>query len=337
MQKNGIILKEEYEGEIPCCPHCNSRDVVKYGFQKNKTPRYRCNTCETFFNRRYGTLFYKRRLSDSEILRLVYLFLTGYPISNMPPVFDLTENTIRDILKDVLLQFQNFKDFTLKPADYVPRVIQIDEIYIKMQGKRKFYGWIAYDPEHKYLLDFVIGKRDDDTLEDLFKKLRRFRGKIQLVLVDGYQAYEKFISSYLGIKGTKPMTGVINKSKFNGKTGKFYTFGLFGVSGNTIDKIIQEIGIGNEITTAHIENVNSFLRDSIQLLVRRTKRLARILAWVINTLLGYFFFHNFVKPHWSLSMRSSKNWIMDRVTPAMACGITFVCFSLHEILTFHQH
>lgn len=84
--------------------------------------------------------FYKKRLSDDEILRIVYLFLTGYPISNMPPMFDVMEKTLRDILKDVLIQFKKYKDYVLVPSDYVPEVIEIDEIYIKMQGKKNFYG-----------------------------------------------------------------------------------------------------------------------------------------------------------------------------------------------------
>jgi len=107
----------------------------------------------------------------------------------------------------VILQFQKFKDFVALPADYIPEVIEVDEIYIKMQSKKKFYGWLAYDPKNKFIIDFVIGKRDDETLENLFKKLKRFRGKIKRVLIDGYQGYEKFIRKYLGIKAKKPVTG----------------------------------------------------------------------------------------------------------------------------------
>jgi len=34
---------------------------------------------------------------------------------------------------------------------------------------------------------FVIGGRDDETLEKLFRKLKRFRGKVEIVLIDGYK------------------------------------------------------------------------------------------------------------------------------------------------------
>ena len=195
---------------------------------------------------------------------------------------------------------------------------------------------MAYDPKNKFIIDFVVGKRDDETLEQLFKKLKRFRGKVKLVLIDGYQGYEKFITKYLSVKGSKPITGVINKSRFNHKTGKFYTYGLFGVSGEKVDKVIQELGVGKTISTALIENLNSFLRDSIQYLVRRTKRVARLLTWLKDAIFGYAFFHNYLKPHWKLSERSSKNWIKNGVTPAMNCGIAEVQYSIYEVLTFHQ-
>jgi len=57
-------------------------------------------------------------------------------------------------------------------------------------------------------------------MEKLFKRLKCFRDKIKLILMDGYQGYEKFISKYLGVKGRKPITGVINKSLFNCKIGR---------------------------------------------------------------------------------------------------------------------
>jgi len=334
MQKNGIIFKDKDAVEIPICHFCNSRDVIKFGKQKNKVQRYQCNTCHKIFNERYGTLFYKKHLSDDQILQIVYLFLTGYSIGKMPPMFDVTDYTIRKILKEALLQFQKFKRYVMIPYDYVPSVIEIDEIYVKLQGKKEFYGWLAYDPKNKYIIDFVIGKRDDETLEELFMKLKRYRGKVRLVLVDGYLGYEKFISSYLGIKSNRPLTGVINKGRFNKKTGRFHTYALFGRSGNAVDRVIQELGIGKTITTALIENLNSYLRDNVLYMKRRSKGLSRVFDWMVDIFAGYFFYHNFVKPHWSLSKRSSKNWLETGVTPGMACGITFTQFSLYGILSF---
>ncbi len=57
---------------------------------------------------------------------------------------------------------------------------------------------------------------------------------------------------------------LLKKSRFNKKTGRFFTYGLFGKSGKTVDNIIQELGIGKTITTALIENLNSFMKDNLQ-------------------------------------------------------------------------
>ena len=75
---------------------------------------------------------------------MVYLFLTGYLISNMPPLFDATECTIRGMLKRVILQFQKFKDYTLIPSSYIPGVIEMDEIYVKLQGERYSSKTVIY-------------------------------------------------------------------------------------------------------------------------------------------------------------------------------------------------
>ena len=43
------------------------------------------------------------------ILTIVYLFLTGYPISNMPPLVHVTERSIRNLLEDVITRFKKYE------------------------------------------------------------------------------------------------------------------------------------------------------------------------------------------------------------------------------------
>ena len=59
------------------------------------------------------------------------------------------------------------------------------EYMLSYRVKKGFYGWLAYDSRSKFIIDFVIGGRGDDTLEEFFKKLKRFRGRVKLVLIDG--------------------------------------------------------------------------------------------------------------------------------------------------------
>jgi len=50
MQKNDILLRDKNKEEISYCPFCSSRDVIKYGFQRNNVQRFLCNTCGKLFN-----------------------------------------------------------------------------------------------------------------------------------------------------------------------------------------------------------------------------------------------------------------------------------------------
>ncbi|MBC7128282.1 MAG: hypothetical protein H5T45_00930 [Thermoplasmatales archaeon] len=62
-------------------------------------------------------------------------------------------------------------------------------------------------------------------------------------------------------------------------------------------------------------------------MVKRTRRIARLLAWLRDTIFGYTFLHNYLKPHWKLSEISSKNWIKNSVTLAGSCVVAEVQYS----------
>jgi IS1 family transposase/transposase-like protein len=194
--------------ELRRCPYCGSEDIIGHGVQHNGSypKREKCKACGRTFNIKKGTIFYRKKMSRETILTIVYLFLTGYPISNMPPLVHVTERSIRNLLEEVITRFKKYEALIVAPSDYIPKIIEIDEIYIKIQGNREFYGWLAYDAENKYLIDFVTGRRDDDTLEKVFKKLKKYKGKTELVLIDAYKGYEKFIEKYLADGGKKPLT-----------------------------------------------------------------------------------------------------------------------------------
>ena len=209
----------------------------------------------------------------------------------------------------------------------------MDEIYIRIQGERKFYGWLAYDPVNKYLIDFVTGKRDDETLEKLFEKLQAYKGKVNLILIDAYQGYEKFVGEYLCKEDGKPLTGVMNKSQYS-KTEGYVTYALFDQSKESVEEKISSLGLGNRITTALIECLNSQIRDLCNYMKRRSKRIARLLEWGKLALGGFKFMHNYLKAHLTLSGKSSRNWIAFPITPAMSAGVCDHQIGLIEVLNF---
>jgi len=271
-------------------------------------------------------------LSKKDLNEVIYLFFHGFPIADMVELKEVSEQCIRDALHKAIVHFERFEEFRINYDQYVPEVIEVDEIYLQVQGSKEFYGWIAYDPKRKYIIAIELGKRDVETLERLFRRLARFRGKTKLVLVDGLKSYKRLIKKYLTKNGHPPAVGVINKSKYSQHKKGFLTYGLFGISGMHIEQLIRQQGLGNKISTALIECLNRLLRDDSPYLRRRSARKGRGLAWIRLSLQGIRCFRNWCKPHWALSFRSSKNWLKWKITPLMEIGQATHPLSIAEIL-----
>lgn len=317
------------------CYKCG-RKAHSHGYQPNGVQRFKCPNlkCDVItFNSRKFTPLYRMKLSNRDIFELVYLFFTGYPIGKMAGLKGVTEKTIRNILKKSIKHFEKYEKYKISYEEYVPEILQFDEIWIKLQGKKIFFGWVAYDPRNKVIIDFEIGGRDNYTLGKLLKRLKKYRNKIKLIMVDGYKGYRKLISKYLGKKRSRPTVGVINKSKYSKKLKGFVTYGLFGKGRIRVEKLIRELGVGNKISTSLIERLNRDFRDCCSYLKRRTHRVCRILEWIIMWLKGYRIYHNICKPHLTLSKRSSKNWIKEAVTPAMKINIVPDVVDIMDVLT----
>lgn len=316
------------------CPFC-SRKAHHHGTQDNGVERWKCNNnnCDAVtFNSRYGTIRYRMRISDKDLYDYVYLFFTGYPMSNMVGLRKHSESTIRLNLSKCIEHFEKFEKYNINDEDYVPEIIEVDEIYIKIQGSREFFGWIAYDPKNKFFIALEIGKRNEETLEKLFKRLKRYRGKVKLVLVDGCKMFEGVIKRFLAKNGHMPTTGVLNKSKWSKKLNGFVTYGYFGKSRKEVEKLVKKYGIGNKISTALIESFNQKIRDSLAYMTRRSARIPRLLEWAKKALRGLRFFRNYIKPSLPLSFKSSKNWIQWPITPAMEVGLTNKLLTIQEVL-----
>lgn len=316
------------------CPKCG-RKAHRHGTQLNHVQRWICsnNQCDAVtFNERYGTIRYRMRIDDEDLYEMVYLFFHGFPMSDMVGLKGYSEATIRDNLSKCIEHFAKFEQFRINYDDYVPEVVEVDEIYLKVQGHRDFFGWIAYDPVNKFIIYVQVGKRDEETLEKLFKRLKDYRGRVRLVMVDGYKNYETLVRKYLAKNGHMPLTGVINKSKYVSQLNGFFTYAYFGKSRKDGEYLVKQYGIGNKISTALIENLNKEVRDKLACMRRKSARIPRLLEWGERALRGFKFFHNYLKPHLTLSFKSSKNWIKWPVTPAMEVNLVDKLWSIEEVL-----
>jgi transposase-like protein len=75
------------------------KNVVKCGKTKAGRQRYQCNTCGGTFTETKGTIFYRRRTPEDEIIETLALLAEGSRISSLTRVKGYKEDTILDWLR----------------------------------------------------------------------------------------------------------------------------------------------------------------------------------------------------------------------------------------------
>ena len=113
------------------------KNLVKFGKTRTGVQRFRCQTCGGTFTETTGTIFYRKRTPEHEILETLALLAEGNRISSLTRVKGFKEDTIlawlrqaaqhADAVDEVLM-----KDFKIKRG-------QLDALwaYVQNKGEKK--------------------------------------------------------------------------------------------------------------------------------------------------------------------------------------------------------
>ena len=90
------------------CPHeaciaygeVGAGNIILYGKSKQGIQRYYCKSCERAFSAHYGTLFYRRRKSASEIIETLALLAKGTSLSAIVAAKGYKEETVQSWLEE---------------------------------------------------------------------------------------------------------------------------------------------------------------------------------------------------------------------------------------------
>jgi hypothetical protein len=185
----------------------------------------------------------------------------------------------------------------------------------------------------RFLIDLRLGPRTLESAAGLLASVACCcaGGHLPLLLVDNHSPYPAAILQVFGVvqhrrrrgpvkrrrrqPGLKAppglLVGVVQKIRdATGNLLRVRTRRLFGPL-KQLRRRIRELGIGQDINTAHVERLNGTLRGQIARLARRTRntsRRRRPLQWALWLWRDLY---NWVRPHGSLDGR----------TPAMALGL----------------
>jgi transposase-like protein len=112
-------------------------NIIRFGLSKAGHQRYRCKTCAQTFTETKGTLFYRRRATESEILEALAQIAEGSRISSVSRTTGHKEDTILAWLRAAAQQVAATEDVLL--ANYQVTRGQLDGLwaYVGNKGEKK--------------------------------------------------------------------------------------------------------------------------------------------------------------------------------------------------------
>ena len=112
-------------------------NVIKFGTTQAGHQRYQCKTCGETFTETKGTLFYRRRTPDDEIIDTLAHIAEGNRISSLARTKGHKEDTIIDWIREAGKHAEAIEEVLL--ADYQLTRGQIDGLwaYVGNKGEKK--------------------------------------------------------------------------------------------------------------------------------------------------------------------------------------------------------
>jgi len=127
------------------CPHEDCRDygklhlgnLQKFGKTLGGVQRLRCTTCGRTFTETTGTIFFRKRTSDDEILETLALLAEGSRISSLSRAKGHKEDTILAWLRQAARHAEQVEDVLM--AEYKVKRAQLDALwsYVGNKGEKK--------------------------------------------------------------------------------------------------------------------------------------------------------------------------------------------------------
>jgi transposase-like protein len=112
-------------------------NIIHFGQTKGGRQRYQCTTCKRTFTETKGTIFYRRRAPEAEILDALAQLAEGSRISSVSRTTGHKEDTILDWLRAAAQQTEAIEAVLL--ADYQVSRGQLDGLwaYVGNKGEKK--------------------------------------------------------------------------------------------------------------------------------------------------------------------------------------------------------
>jgi hypothetical protein len=337
--------------------------------------QFHCTSCQGYFLETHGTIFHGKQAEAELIVRVLACLAEGLGIRATARVFEVAPNTVLHWLVAAAEQLRAFSASFL--CDLHLEQLQLDELYAVLRERKAgeinddeairrlerspYWVWTAMDPTSKLLVGVDVGCRTLAMAQRVVYQVSRLLapGCVPLFLTDGLKDYAPALLAHFGQwmqperrqhKGPTPKprwmplpallyAQVVKSYRRRRIVGVKHRV-VFGAR-LAIEQVLAQCGW--TINTAFVERLNLDIRQRVAAIGRRVNTLCQGEAGLLDQLVLFQTYHNFVLPHASLRQalpiptsthgtRSAKVW--RPCTPAMAAGLTDHVWSLKEVLFY---
>ena len=337
--------------------------------------QFHCTSCKGYFLETHGTIFHGKQAEVDLIVRVLACLAEGLGIRATARVFEVAPNTVLHWLVEAAEQLRAFSAYFL--CDLHLEQLQLDELYavlralkageinddeaLKRLERSPYWVWTAMDPKSKLLVVVDVGTRTLAMAQRVVHQVTRVLapGCVSLFLTDGLKDYGTALLAHFGYwiqperrqdKGPRPKprwmplpellyAQVVKSYRRRRIVGVKHRV-VFGTQ-LAIDQVLAACGW--TINTAFIERLNLDIRQRVAAVGRRVNTLCQAEEGLLDQMVLFQTYHNFVLPHASLRQPllipepthgrgPARLW--RPCTPAMAAGLTDHVWSLKEVLLY---
>ena len=193
---------------IKVCKFCDSGNIIKKGFKKNKSgklQKFKCNDCKRGFTINFG--FEKKQFDESIITQTMQMYYSKMSVRRIADHFEMIGIDVS--FKTIYNWISQYSEMTSKYLDgIVPRtngrtMVRADEVWVKIAGEQKYLFASMDDDTRYWLASDMAETKFQHNADNLLKLTKEKIGKSPAHFVtDGLPAYMKSSKKVFG-KQTK--------------------------------------------------------------------------------------------------------------------------------------
>ena len=144
------------------CPNCNSKNLIKNGYTKNKKQQFYCKNCQKRCIDFYSNHACKTNINE----KIIILTKEGLGIRSTARVLKISATTL---LKRIISIAKSISLPTISKG----KTYEVDEMRTYIRNKQKLI-WIVYalERETKKVVSVHVGSRTNATLNVVLKTLK---------------------------------------------------------------------------------------------------------------------------------------------------------------------